>query len=95
MKHTLALVLMVFGLVGCSQELSFTCFAFEDVKIAKDFNSIKVDGTILWKAEQPASNTAFFSNGTNQTYLYHTKLKELTTFKQVNGKQVTDLCHRK
>ena len=89
------LLILPLLIVGCSQELSFMCFAYEDVKVAKDFNSIEVNGTILWKAEQPSPSVAFFSNGTNQTYLYHTRFKELTTVKQVNGTTVTDACHRK
>ena len=54
--------------------------------IDKDFNSIDVCLVM---------DTQNMSDKYKKIYLYHTKLKELTTFKQVNGKQVTDLCHRK
>ena len=42
MKHTFAIVLMVFGLVGCSNEITYNCHGIQTVTISKDRTHAKI-----------------------------------------------------
>jgi len=48
MKHTLALVLMVFGIVGCSKELSYQC-GYNEVIVSNDRNYVKIFNQTYYK----------------------------------------------